>query len=162
MRGEAKVTILQAYCISLPHNTVLWTRTVFTRVLSQLHVSFCLWWKAKLSNVTASSFAWSSVNLLLKPWNASWGFWRTFFKLDSHFWIAFTSQGPLSISWRWQTLGWPSISKRTENVEKIQELINEDHQWTIHVLTDTVGNNYGVCQEILTENLNMRCTASSS
>jgi hypothetical protein len=42
----------------------------------------------------------------------------------------------------------------TENVEKIQELIH-DHHWTIHELTDTVGISYGVCQEILTENLNI-------
>jgi hypothetical protein len=43
----------------------------------------------------------------------------------------------------------------TENVEKIRELINEDCCRTIHELADTVGISYGVCQEILTENLNM-------
>jgi hypothetical protein len=43
----------------------------------------------------------------------------------------------------------------TGNVETIQELINEDHPWTIHVLADTIGISYGVCQEISTENLNM-------
>jgi hypothetical protein len=43
----------------------------------------------------------------------------------------------------------------TENVEKIQELIHEDHCWTIHELKEPVGISYGVCQEILTENLNM-------
>jgi hypothetical protein len=43
----------------------------------------------------------------------------------------------------------------TENVEKIRELINEDHHQTIHELADTDGISYGVCQEILTENLNM-------
>jgi hypothetical protein len=56
----------------------------------------------------------------------------------------------------------PSTSKTTENVEKIQELIHEDHRQTIHELTDTIGISYGVCQEILTENLNMRRTAPSS
>jgi hypothetical protein len=48
--------------------------------------------------------------------------------------------------------GRPSTSKTTENVEKIQELIHEDHRRTIHELTDTIGISHGVCQEILTEN----------
>jgi hypothetical protein len=56
--------------------------------------------------------------------------------------------------------GQPSTSKMTENVEKIWELIQEDHCQTIHELEDTVGISYGVCQDILTENLNMRCTAT--
>jgi hypothetical protein len=50
----------------------------------------------------------------------------------------------------------PSISKTTENVEKIREPIHEDRRRTIHELADTVGISYGVCQEILTGNFNMR------
>jgi transposase len=50
--------------------------------------------------------------------------------------------------------GLPSTSKTTENVEKIRELIHEDNCRKIHELADTVGISYGVCQEILTENLN--------
>jgi ribosomal protein S25 len=50
----------------------------------------------------------------------------------------------------------------TENVEKIEELVNEYCCWTIYELADTVGISYGVCQEILTENLNMRRIAPSS
>jgi hypothetical protein len=57
--------------------------------------------------------------------------------------------------------GWPSTSRMTENVEKIRELIHEDCRWTIHELRDTVGISYGVCQEILTENLNMCHIAQS-
>jgi hypothetical protein len=45
---------------------------------------------------------------------------------------------------------------------KIRELINEDRCRTIHELSDTGGINYGVFQEILTENLNMRLIAPSS
>jgi hypothetical protein len=56
----------------------------------------------------------------------------------------------------------PSTSKTTENLEKIQELIHEDHRRTIHELTDTVGVSYGVCQEILTEKWNMRRIAPPS
>jgi hypothetical protein len=58
------------------HVTVMWTRVVFTRVLYQL----CYW----------------------NPSNVSWGF-RTFFKPDSGFWMAFTFQGWLSVRWRWWT-----------------------------------------------------------
>jgi ribosomal protein S25 len=43
----------------------------------------------------------------------------------------------------------------TENVEKIRELIQEDHCRTIHELAHTAGISYGVCQ-VITENLNMR------
>jgi bacterioferritin-associated ferredoxin len=50
----------------------------------------------------------------------------------------------------------------TENVEEIQELIREDHRRTIHELADTTGINYGVCQEILSENLNKHRTAPPS
>jgi hypothetical protein len=41
------------------------------------------------------------------------------------------------------------------HVEKIWELIREDCHWTIRELADTVGISYGICQEILTENLNV-------
>jgi hypothetical protein len=58
--------------------------------------------------------------------------------------------------------GWPCISKMTENVERIREPIQEDSQRRIHELADTAGISYGVCQEILTENLNMRRIAPSS
>jgi hypothetical protein len=59
-----------------------------------------------------------------------------------------------------ECLGQPSTSKATENVEKIRELIPKDHHQTTHELTDTVGISYGVCQEILTENLNMHRIAA--
>jgi hypothetical protein len=56
--------------------------------------------------------------------------------------------------------GWSSTSKTIENVEKIWELIHDVCRQTIHELTDTVGISYGVCQEILIENLNMCRTAA--
>jgi transposase len=52
--------------------------------------------------------------------------------------------------------GRPSTSKTTENVEKVREIIHEDHRRTTHELTDIVLFSHGVCQEIITENLNMR------
>jgi hypothetical protein len=58
--------------------------------------------------------------------------------------------------------GRPSTRKTTENVEKTRELIHEDHCWTIHELADTAVISYGVYQEILTENFNMRYIAPSS
>jgi hypothetical protein len=63
--------------------------------------SFCLQRMAKSSNTSVSSFAWSSVNLLPNPLNASWGFWRTFFQPDSGFWMTFMFQGQSSVRWRW-------------------------------------------------------------
>jgi hypothetical protein len=56
--------------------------------------------------------------------------------------------------------GRTSTSKTTENVEEIRELINEDRRRTIHEIADMVGISYGVCQEIITENLNMHVTAA--
>jgi 5-deoxy-D-glucuronate isomerase len=50
--------------------------------------------------------------------------------------------------------GRASTRKTAENVEKVQELIHEDRRQTIHELADAV------CQETLTENLNMRCIAA--
>jgi hypothetical protein len=50
----------------------------------------------------------------------------------------------------------PSKNKKTENIEKIQEFVHEDHRRTIHELTHTVGISYGVCHEIFAENWNMR------
>jgi hypothetical protein len=51
--------------------------------------------------------------------------------------------------------GRPMTSKMIENVIKIWELTHEDCRCTIHEFADTVGISFGVCQEILTENLNM-------
>jgi hypothetical protein len=39
----------------------------FTWVFFRLRVLFCLRWMAESSSVSASSFVWSSINLLLKP-----------------------------------------------------------------------------------------------
>jgi hypothetical protein len=62
MTGEAKVTLPKAYCISLSCDTATWTSIIFKQMLFRLPVSFCLRWMAKSSNVSASSFAWSSIN----------------------------------------------------------------------------------------------------
>jgi hypothetical protein len=58
--------------------------------------------------------------------------------------------------------GRPSTSKMIKTAEKIQKLIHKDHHGTIHQLPDTTGISYGVCQEILTKNLNMHHVAPSS
>jgi hypothetical protein len=79
--------------------------------------------------------------------------WTAVFEWHSRFTACWVSVGDDEHS------GLPSTSKTTENVEKIWELIHEDRCRTIHELADTVGISYGVCQEILTDNLNMRSTA---
>jgi hypothetical protein len=58
--------------------------------------------------------------------------------------------------------GQPNTSKTTKNIEKIQELIHDDSRRTIHELADTAGISYGVCQEILTEHMNVCRIAPSS
>jgi hypothetical protein len=62
-QGHTSASLLH----QLPHDTALWTRTVFTWALFRLLVSFRLQWLAISSNVSDSSFAWRSVNPLPKP-----------------------------------------------------------------------------------------------
>jgi hypothetical protein len=45
----------------------------------------------------------------------SWGTGRTFFKLDSGFWMAFTFQGQSSVSWRWWMF---RVTKHQQNHRK--------------------------------------------
>jgi hypothetical protein len=81
--------------------------------------------------------------------------WTVVFEWHSRFkvsWVSAEDDCQLS--------GRPSTRRMTENVDKIWELIHEDHRWTIHELADTVGISYGVCQEILTKNLNVRHIAT--
>jgi hypothetical protein len=51
-------------------------------------------------------------------------------------------------------------AKRQKILEKCRELIYEDRRRAIRELADTVVVSYGVCQEILTENLNQRRIAA--
>lgn len=67
--------------------------------------------------------------------------------------MACAFQGWLSVCSRWRAFGANSHQQNTENVEKINELIPEDHHQTIHELSQMVG--HGACKEILIENLNM-------
>jgi hypothetical protein len=52
---------------SVCHVTPCCEHVLFLHKAFRLRVSFCLRWMTKLSNVSASSFAWSSVNPLPKP-----------------------------------------------------------------------------------------------
>jgi hypothetical protein len=45
--------------------------------------------------------------------------------------------------------------------KKLKNFENSSTKTIVHQLTDTVGISYGVCQEILAENLNMRHIAPS-
>jgi hypothetical protein len=132
---------------SLLHQVATWHCAVNTHCFytsAFWRVSFFLWWMAKSSNVSALSFAWISVICYQNPWNASWGFWRTFFKPDSSFWMPFMFQGQSYVSWRWQTF---SVTKHQQNDRKcwkIREFIHEDCRQTIHELTDTAGISYEV------------------
>jgi hypothetical protein len=61
-----------------------------------------------------------------------------------------------------ESSGRPSTRKTIEYVEKIRELIHKDRHQTIYELADTTRISYEVCQEILTENMNMCHIAPSS
>jgi hypothetical protein len=58
--------------------------------------------------------------------------------------------------------GYQAPEKRQKMLKTIRELIDEDLRRTIHEHAYTVGTNYGVCQDILIENLNMLRIAPSS
>jgi hypothetical protein len=127
MRGEAKVTLLQAYCISLPCDTALWTRIIFTQVLFRLSVFLWLQWMVKSSNVSASSFfvklsktATETLEILCEAFGEHSLRQRAGFKWHSCFkdgWVSVDDD---------ERSGQPSTSKMTENAEKIWELIHED------------------------------------
>ena len=56
--------------------------------------------------------------------------------------------------------GRPTTSKTPETIARIEALIREDRRRTIREISTLVGIGYGVCQEILTEKLNMRRVAA--
>jgi hypothetical protein len=70
------------------------------------------------------------------PWNASWGFRRTFFKPDSGFWMTFMFQGRSSVSCKWQMFRTIKYQQNDRRCWKIRELIREDRRRTF---ADTVG-----------------------
>jgi hypothetical protein len=81
--------------------------------------------------------------------------WTAVFEWHSHFKANQVSVEDDELSGR------PGTSKMTENVEKFENS-SKDCCRINHELADTTGICYGVCQEILTENLNMCCIASSA
>jgi hypothetical protein len=71
--------------------------------------------------------------------------------------MAFTFQGQLRVSLRRQTFRVTECQQSTtENTEEALELIHKYCHQTNHELADTIGFSCKICQEILTENLNMR------
>jgi hypothetical protein len=111
--GRPRSHFCKPIAICLPRDTALWTRTVFTRVLSQFRVSFCLWWLAKSSNMSESSFARSSVNLLLEAL-------KCFMRLlvNSSFRMTFTFQG---------CFNWIQLSQHIF-FDLVQELFDTHHK----------------------------------
>jgi hypothetical protein len=83
-----------------------------------------------------------------------WGFLRTFFKPNNCFWMAFTFQGWLSVSWRGQNVqGDHAPAKRQKMLKNVRT-----HPWRLSPNNPWSVN--GVFQEILTGNVNMRCTVA--
>jgi hypothetical protein len=76
--------------------------------------------------------------------------------------MAFTFQGRSSVSWRWWIFRVIKHHQHNRNYWKNLRTHPQDDHWKIHELADTVEISYGVCQAILTENLNMHHTATKS
>ena len=74
-------------------------------------------------------------------------------------WFAWFKRGEMSVEDHPHS-GRPSTSHTNENVEKIREKINEDHQYTIDEISEATGVSWSFCQRILTVDLNMRCIAA--
>jgi hypothetical protein len=64
--------------------------------------------------------------------NASWGFWRTFFKQDSGFWMAFTFQGRSNVSWRWWKFRATKHQQNDRNAEKVRTFVpSPNNPWVL-------------------------------
>jgi hypothetical protein len=94
MRGEAKVTLPWAYCISLPHDTTLWTHSFYTSafttsclVLSAMDdkIKQCVWIKFC---VTLSKSATKTLEMLYEAFGEHSLSWRvvTFPWARRHHW----------------------------------------------------------------------------
>jgi hypothetical protein len=114
--------------------------------------------------VSASNFARSSVNPSPKPFKCFVRLLKNILSISGitdFEWHSRFKTGRVSVGDD-ESSGWPSTGKTTENDEKIRELIHEDRHRIIHELVDTAEISNGICQDILTENLNMCPTAPSS
>jgi hypothetical protein len=109
---------------------------------------------AKFKNVPASSFANETIQMLHEAFGE-----HSLSRTVAPEWHSRFRAGRVSVEDD-ERSGRPSTRKATENVEKIRHLIQEDHGRTIHELTDNTGISYGVSEEILTENLNIRRIAA--
>jgi hypothetical protein len=152
---EAKVALPQAYCFSVPHDTAVKTHcfnmSAFSTscfVLSAIDIKIkhrvCIKFWVKLGR-----FAAKTLKMLCEAFAECSLNQTVVFEWNSHF-----KAGRVSVEGD-KCSGPPSNIKMTENVEK-------KTRQTIHELTDIVDISYGVFQEILTENVNMRFFAVKS
>lgn len=74
-------------------------------------------------------------------------------------WHSRFKSGRESVDDNWRS-GRPVTSKTDDNVDKVRDVIHEDRRRTIRQISEMIGIGYGVCQEILTEDLNMRRVAA--
>jgi hypothetical protein len=150
MKGEAKVTLLEGCCISLPCDTALWTRIVFTWVFFfyfMFHFVCDEWQNQALCVcikfcVKLSKSATRTLEMLCEKS-------RQRFLIDIHISRLFVYQMKTRIFK--ETMHQQNDRRCWKNLRS--------HLWRlspkIHKLTDTAGISCGIWQEILTENLNM-------
>ena len=75
-------------------------------------------------------------------------------------WFALFKQGEMSAEDHPHS-GHPSTSLTDENVEKIQQKINKDRQYTTDEISEAIGVGWSSCQWILTVDLNTRNVAAN-
>jgi hypothetical protein len=116
---------------------------------------------AKSNNVYVSSFSSSSVNPIPKPLKCFVRLLENIFlsRTAVFHWHTPSKAGRVSVEDD-ECLRRASTNKTTGNVDKIQNSIHKDRCQTISELSDIAGIRYGVFQEILTGNSNMRLIAA--
>jgi hypothetical protein len=92
MRQVLKVTLPQVYCISLPHDTTLWTHIAFTQALFNFVSCFiCDGWQNQ--ELRMHQVLYGALYICYgNPWNVLLVFWRTSINPDQGFWMTFTFQ----------------------------------------------------------------------
>jgi hypothetical protein len=135
MRGEAKVTLPQANCISLPRDTVLGTHIVLSAMDGKIEQRVCIKFRVKLGKPATES---------LKMLRQAFGE-HSLSRTSVFEWHSRFKAGRISAEDD-EHSGRRSTRKTAKNVAKIRELIHEDRRRAIHVLADTIGISRDACR----------------
>jgi hypothetical protein len=102
----------------------------------------------------------SGENWCWNVWNAASSFRRDLPKSIEDIWVVFPFQKWMPILWRWHPSRQPSTSHTKETVTCVWEIIRADQCLTIREIAEEVRIALSLCQQILTEDLQMRCVTT--